>query len=110
LGPVLTENDGSRLEVSALVSRWRDIRDAAGIEDFKWHDLRHTTASLLAQNGASLPEIAHQLGHKSTVVTTRYTHLLKGRAVTGHAELDEKMRTALDAATKKPAQVQDLKP
>ena len=55
------------------------------------------TAPLLARHGASLPEIAFTLGHKSTAVTARYTHLLKGRAVTGHAELDKAMRDAMNA-------------
>lgn len=48
---------------------------AAGIEDFHFHDLRHCTASYLAMNGASLPEIASVLGHKSFSMVRRYAHL-----------------------------------
>jgi integrase len=47
----------------------------ARIEDFHFHDLRHTTASYLAQAGASLLEIADVLGHRSLDVTRRYSHL-----------------------------------
>jgi integrase len=47
----------------------------AGIEDFKFHDLRHTCASYLAMNGASLAEIAEVLGHKTLAMVKRYTHL-----------------------------------
>jgi integrase len=36
----------------------------AGLIDFRFHDLRHTTASYLAQNGATLLEITDVLGHK----------------------------------------------
>lgn len=61
------------------------IRDAfeaavkrAVIEDFVWHDLRHSAASYLAMNGASLAEIAEILGHKSLEVTRRYAHLSEG--------------------------------
>jgi integrase len=48
---------------------------AAGITDFRWHDLRHTTASWLAMNGASMAEIAEVLGHKTLQMVKRYAHL-----------------------------------
>ncbi|MEJ2325947.1 MAG: site-specific integrase [Chromatiaceae bacterium] len=47
----------------------------AGIEDFRWHDLRHTAASYLAMGGASLAEIAEILGHKTLAMVKRYAHL-----------------------------------
>ena len=58
------------------------IRDAfegavarAGIKDFRFHDLRHTAASYLAMNGATLLDIATILGHKSLEMVKRYAHL-----------------------------------
>jgi integrase len=50
----------------------------AEISDFKWHDLRHCTASYLAMNGASLAEIAEVLGHKTLSMVKRYAHLSEG--------------------------------
>lgn len=47
----------------------------AGIENFRWHDLRHSAASFMAANGASLLEIGAVLGHKSAQTTKRYSHL-----------------------------------
>lgn len=47
----------------------------AGLQDFHIHDIRHTTASILARNGASLLEIAEILGQKSLTVARRYSHL-----------------------------------
>jgi integrase len=47
----------------------------AEIEDFKWHDLRHSAASYLAMDGASLAEIAAVLGHKTLSMVKRYSHL-----------------------------------
>ena len=47
----------------------------AEIADFHWHDLRHTAASYLAMNGASLAEIAEVLGHKTQAMVKRYAHL-----------------------------------
>jgi integrase len=47
----------------------------ADIKDFRWHDLRHSAASYLAMNGASLAEIAEVLGHKTLSMVKRYSHL-----------------------------------
>lgn len=47
----------------------------AEIADFRWHDLRHSCASYLAMNGASLAEIAEILGHKTLQMVKRYAHL-----------------------------------
>ena len=47
----------------------------AGILNFRWHDLRHSCASYLAMNGASLAEIAEVLGHKTLQMVKRYAHL-----------------------------------
>jgi len=47
----------------------------AGIEDFTIHDLRHTAASRLIQNGMSLYEVSKILGHVDVQTTQRYAHL-----------------------------------
>lgn len=49
--------------------------DKANLEDFRFHDLRHTAASYLAMDGASLLEIAQILGHKTLAMVKRYSHL-----------------------------------
>ena len=55
--------------------QWRKALELAEVSNFRFHDLRHTTASYLAQSGASLLEIADVLGHKQISVTKRYAHL-----------------------------------
>lgn len=57
---------------------WATALKHAEIENFKWHDLRHCTASYLAMNGASLAEIAEVLGHKTLQMVKRYAHLSDG--------------------------------
>jgi len=53
---------------------WRRIRDAIGLEGVRFHDLRHTTASYLTMNGATLAEVAEALGHKTLAMAQRYSH------------------------------------
>jgi integrase len=55
--------------------QWAACLKAAKIENFRWHDLRHDTASTLARAGRTLKEIAEILGHKSLISTDRYAHL-----------------------------------
>ncbi len=59
----------------AIRKPWGLAVTAAGLENFKFHDLRHTAASYLAMNGASLTEIADILGHKTLQMVKRYAHL-----------------------------------
>lgn len=70
---------------------WENARDAAGIEDFRFHDLRHSTASYLAMNGASLVEIAEILGHRTLQMVRRYAHLSESHVKGVVKELNEKL-------------------
>ena len=54
---------------------WEKVRDSGPLEDFRFHDLRHSTASYLAMSGASLLEIAEVLGHRTLQMVRRYAHL-----------------------------------
>lgn len=66
--------------------RIRSIREAfsaacsrAGITDFRFHDLRHTAASLLAGGGCDIITLQNILGHKTLAMTQRYAHLIPGK-------------------------------
>jgi len=54
---------------------WGRAVRQSGIQDFRFHDLRHSAASYLAMNGATLRELADILGHKSLEMVRRYAHL-----------------------------------
>ncbi len=54
---------------------WYRALKAAKIKDFRFHDLRHTAASYLAMSGATVPELAAVLGHRTLQMVKRYAHL-----------------------------------
>ena len=63
----------------------KDVRNAfnsacerADIEHFRFHDLRHTAASRIVQNGGTLLDAAQHLGHRTLAMTQRYAHLAPG--------------------------------
>ena len=66
--------DRSNQPVSIRTS-WDTAVRRANLENFRFHDLRHSTASYLAMNGGSLLEIADILGHKTLQMVKRYSHL-----------------------------------
>ncbi|HSW94320.1 MAG TPA: site-specific integrase [Gammaproteobacteria bacterium] len=63
----------------------------AEIENFRWHDLRHSCASYLAMNGASLAEIAEVLGHRTLSMVKRYSHLSEAHTSKVVAKMNEKI-------------------
>ena len=56
---------------------WEIIRDRAGLEDVRIHDLRHSFASRALALGESLPMIGKLLGHSQVETTARYAHLAR---------------------------------
>ena len=58
-----------------LQKPWRRVRTAAGLEDVRIHDLRHTFASEAVMAGESLPTVGKILGHTQAQTTARYAHL-----------------------------------
>lgn len=74
-----------------LRAPWETALKVAEIEDFRWHDLRHSAASYLAMNGASLAEIAEVLGHKTLAMVKRYSHLSVDHTAGVVARMNEKI-------------------
>ncbi|MEO0974271.1 MAG: site-specific integrase [Pseudomonadota bacterium] len=60
---------------SHLRKAWGEALAAAKIAGFRWHDLRHTSASRMLAAGATLGVIGEVLGHKAAQTTMRYAHL-----------------------------------
>lgn len=68
---------------------WERALELAELNDFHFHDLRHTAASYLAMNGATPAEIAEVLGHKTLAMVKRYAHLSESHV----ASVVEKMNS-----------------
>jgi integrase len=54
---------------------WDTARKEAGLADVRMHDLRHSFASFLINDGRTLYEVQHILGHTQVKTTQRYAHL-----------------------------------
>jgi integrase len=70
---------GDHLAPSALYKHFYPARKAAGRPDLRWHDLRHTGATLAAATGATLAELMARLGHSTVGAAMRYQSAAEDR-------------------------------
>jgi len=68
-------NPKSLKPYACITNAWTTARSRAGLEDLRIHDLRHSFASFLINNGRSLYEVQRILGHSTARMTERYAHL-----------------------------------
>lgn len=89
--PLLFPGKGSGQQPMDLRASWLSAIKQASIQDFKFHDLRHTAASYLAMNGASITEIAEILGHKTLQMVKRYAHLSEAHTASVVESMNKKI-------------------
>lgn len=82
---------GARSGVQAIRKAWEAALAKAEIADFRFHDLRHSAASYLAMNGATLAELADVLGHKTLQMVKRYAHLSEAHTSKVVERMNEKI-------------------
>ena len=63
----------------SIFNAWNTVRKKAGIENLRIHDLRHSFASALVNNGVPIYDVQKLLGHQSISTTERYSHLAPER-------------------------------
>ncbi len=88
---LLFPRSGQKNKVFNLRTPWVAAVAAAELKDFRFHDLRHSTASYLAMGGASLAEIAEVLGHKTLAMVKRYAHLSEAHTSKVVAAMNERI-------------------
>lgn len=74
-----SSSSNRHMQPSTLYKVFYPAREAAGREDLRWHDLRHTGAVLAAQTGATLAELMGRLGHTTPDAAMRYQHVAADR-------------------------------
>jgi integrase len=81
-----------RSNFSRLV--WRPAVQRLGLDGLRFHDLRHTAATLAAAAGATTKELMERMGHSSPAVALRYQHVMVDRQAAIAAALDGLVRRA----------------
>lgn len=71
--------NGGHLQPSTFQRHFYPGRDRAGRPDLRFHDCRHTGATMAAQTGATLAELMARLGHSTPQAAMRYQHAAQGR-------------------------------
>lgn len=70
---------GGHMAPATLYRVYYPAREAAGRPDLRWHDLRHTGATLAAVSGATLKELMSRIGHSTPQAALIYQHAAAGR-------------------------------
>ena len=81
------EGDGP----APIRTAWDTAVAKAELQNFRFHDLRHSAASYLVMNGVSTTEIAKILGHRTLSMVMRYGHLCDEHAKKTAAALDARL-------------------
>ncbi len=81
-GYVFRRADGSPCRPDCLTRSFTRILERAGLPPMRFHDLRHSTASILFDRGWSLQDVKEWLGHSDIETTSNiYLHYSRGRKV-----------------------------
>ena len=92
-GLVFTNSTGGPLGPSSLWKSFKSAREAAELPDMRFHDLRHTAATLMLAAGEPIAAVSAVLGHSSPAITARvYAHALEESKATAIAGLSIRLR------------------
>lgn len=95
-GLVFAGKDGKTFD--SVRKAWAGVLQAAGIDRFRWHDMRHHFASRLVMAGVDLNTVRELLGHSDITMTLRYAHLAPEHKAAAVARLVRPAQTASNEA------------
>ena len=102
---VFCRQDGQPIRPKTVSDSFRRTVTRAGLKGFRFHDLRHTHASLLLLEGVHVKVVSERLGHAGVGITlNRYSHLLQGIQEQAAVQLGEKF--ALEMGGEPPGDLQ----
>ena len=99
---VFANVEGKPIDPGVLSHAFGRIARQAGLEGVRFHDLRHTFASLMLMKGAKPKVISEALGHASVAFTMdTYSHIIEGMQEDAMALLNEVLPAGKDGVTEK---------
>lgn len=100
---IFCDLNGGPLIPWRLDHQWRALRDTAPVTPIRFHDLRHTYATLAIANGMDVRMLAERLGHADASITLRvYSHVLKSQRRRAAVSLDSLLSNAERTSTRTP--------
>ena len=98
LGYVLVDAMGNRLKLSYISTAFPALLKRNGLRPIRFHDLRHSCASLLLKNGVPMKQIQEWLGHSDFSTTANiYAHLDAGSKLTSAQAMEKGLGMSSEA-------------
>lgn len=91
LSTLSKERKGKVFDTKNFRKQFERAVDRAELEDFRFHDLRHTCATWMRMAGADLADICEALGHSSVAVTMRYAHIEPEHHITAFDRISDRV-------------------
>ena len=87
---VFSNPDGTPLRPNSITRRFKKLADSIGFNGVRLHDLRHTHATLMLQQGIHPKIVSERLGHSTVAITLdTYSHVLPGLQEAAAQRFDE---------------------
>ena len=99
---VLSKPDSKPLDPSTITHTFRKVLKRAGLPTIRFHDLRHTHASLMLKQGVYPKIVSERLGHSSIGITLdTYSHVMPGLQAAAALRFEEGLRQAAEQSVEK---------